>query len=270
MKTIRLLFTASFVAATLVAAPAIAAKCGNTSKGFKPWVAQFKKEMISKGISRSTVNTAMKGVTYNSKVVRLDRGQKNFKQSFSKFYKRRTNGIHRIAKKKMKQYSKTLTAIEKKYGVDKEMLVAIWGLETAFGRFQGDKPIFQSLATMAYDCRRSEFFTNELVNALLIVERGYLKPSQMLGAWAGEIGQTQFLPSRFISSAISFDGNKTIDLYGSVPDVLASTANWFAQGGWKRGQGWDEGSHNYRVMMPWNRATVYQRTIARLANELRQ
>ena len=270
MKKFKLLFCVSFVAATMISAPALAAQCGNTSKGFKPWLAQFKKEMIAKGISKSTVNNTLKGVTYNTKVVRLDRGQKNFKQSFSKFYQRRTKGMHRIARKKMKQHAKTLAAVEKKYGVAKEMLVAIWGLETAFGHFQGDKPIFQSLATMAYDCRRTEFFTNELVNALLIVERGYLKPSQMVGAWAGEIGQTQFLPSRFISSAVSFDGDSTIDLYGSVPDVLASTANWFAQGGWKRGEGWDEGSHNYRVMMPWNRATVYQKTIARLANELRQ
>jgi len=121
---------------------------------------------------------------------------------------------------------------------------------------------------LAYDCRRTEFFTNELVSALTIVERGHLKPSQMKGAWAGEIGQTQFLPSRFVSSAVSFDGNNTIDLYGSVPDVLASTANWFAKGGWQRGGSWEEGSHNYRVMMPWNRATVYQRTIAKLASEL--
>ena len=269
MKGIRLFSALLGLNFCLMTAPAMAAKCGNDSKGFNTWLATFKKEMIAKGYSRKTVNSTLKGVTYNKKVVRLDRGQKNFKQSFEKFYKRRTNGIHRIARKKMKQHAKTLAAIEKKYGVDKEMLVAIWGLETAFGRFQGDKPIFQSLATLAYDCRRTEFFTNELVNALTIVERGHLKPSQMIGAWAGEIGQTQFLPSRFVSSAVSFDGDRRIDLYGSVPDVLASTANWFSQGGWKKGQSWDEGSHNYRVMMPWNRATVYQRTIARLANELR-
>jgi len=148
------------------------------------------------------------------------------------------------------------------------MITAVWGLETSFGHFTGDKPIFRSLATLAYDCRRTEFFTNELVNALLIIERGQMKPSQMLGAWAGEIGQTQFLPSRFVKYATSFDGNKTIDLYKSVPDVLASTAAWFRGEGWQRGKGWQEGSHNYEVLKSWNRATVYQKTIAKLAREL--
>lgn len=254
-------------AITFVASPAYAAKCGNTGAGFNKWVAQFKKEMIAKGYSRSNVKSSLSGLKYNSKVIRLDRSQKSFKQNFAKFYKRRTQGMVSKGRKMMKRHRKTFARVEKKYGVPASLLTTIWGLETAFGHFGGKKPIFQSLATLAYDCRRTEFFTNEIVSALTIVERGDLKKSQMLGAWAGEIGQTQFLPSRFVKYAVSFDGNRTIDLYHSVPDVLASTAAWFKGEGWRRGQGWEEGSHNYEVLKGWNRATVYQKTIAKLARE---
>jgi len=255
-------------AISFAASPAFAAKCGNTGAGFNKWVAQFSKEMIAKGYSKSNVKSSLAGLKYNSKVIRLDRSQKSFKQDFGKFYKRRTQGMVSKGRKMMKKHRKTFARVEKKYGVPASLLTTIWGLETAFGHFSGKKPIFQSLATLAYDCRRTEFFTNEIVSALTIVERGDLKKSQMLGAWAGEIGQTQFLPSRFVKYATSFDGNRKIDLYHSVPDVLASTAAWFKGEGWRRGQGWEEGSHNYEVLKGWNRATVYQKTIAKLAREL--
>ena len=132
----------------------------------------------------------------------------------------------------------------------------------------GKRPIMRSLATLAYDCRRTAFFTAELVAALKIVESGDLTPQQMRGAWAGEIGHTQFLATRYVDYAISFDGDKTRDLYGSIPDALASTAAWFKGNGWQRGGGWEPGTANYAVLDKWNKAKVYQKTIARLASEL--
>ncbi|MEN0087586.1 MAG: lytic murein transglycosylase [Pseudomonadota bacterium] len=247
--------------------PVLAAQCGNTSKGFNAWKASFTEEMRGQGFTNRSLK-ALDNVSYSNQVIKLDRGQKSFKQSFDKFYKRRSNGVVRIAKKKMKRHGGTANRVEKKYGVPKELLLTIWGLETGFGNFNGNKPIFQSLATLAYDCRRTEFFTAELVAALTIVERRQIPLSQMKGAWAGEIGQTQFLPTRYVSSGVSFDGDRKVDLYRSVPDVLASTANWFAQNGWRRGQPYGEGTANYRIIQKWNRATVYQRTIAKLSQEM--
>jgi lytic murein transglycosylase len=255
------------LAGTLVATPALAATCGNTSKGFDTWKKEFSAKMKAKGFTNRSIKP-LQSVTYSKKVIRLDRGQKSFKQSFDKFYKRRSEGVVRIAKKKMKRVGGTMNLVEKKYGVPRELLLTIWGLETGFGSFNGNMPIFQSLATLAYDCRRSKFFTDELIAAMTIVERGQIPISQMKGAWAGEIGQTQFLPTRYVNAGVSFDGDRKVDLYRSTPDVLASTANWFVQNGWRRGQPYGEGTANYEVIKKWNRATVYQRTIAKLAQEM--
>lgn len=245
-----------------------ARSCGNTAAGFNTWKAEFKRDMRKQGFSRRTLSVSLDGVTYDRRVIRLDRGQKNFKQSFEKFYKRRTQGMVRIGRRQMRKHSRTFARVEKRYGVPAAMLTAIWGLETAFGHFMGKRSIMRSLATLSYDCRRSAFFTLELVSALKIVQNGDLHPSQMIGAWAGEIGQTQFLASRYVKYAVSFDGNKTRDLYKSVPDVLASTAAWFKGNGWQRGQSWQPGTANYAVLKKWNRASVYQKTIARLASSL--
>ncbi len=247
---------------------ASARSCGNTGAGFNKWLASFKKEMMAKGISKRTLDRSFKGVSYSTRVIRLDRGQKSFKQSFERFYARRTKGMVAIGRRKMKKHAKLFKAIENKYGVPKAMLITIWGLETSFGHFMGKLSIIRSLATLSYDCRRSEFFTAELIAALKIVENGDLTPAQMRGAWAGEIGQTQFLATRFVDYAVSFDGDNKRDLYRSVPDALASTAAWFKGNGWQRGEGWDEGTANYEVIKKWNRATVYQKTIAKLANRL--
>ena len=247
-----------------------ARQCSNTSAGFSKWVQAFKADMRQQGISERALNRAFKNVRYSTRVIRLDRGQKSFKQSFEKFYKGRSAGVAPIAKRKFKKHRKLFDKIEQTYGVPREMLMTIWALETAFGRFMGKLPIMTSLATLAYDCRRSEFFTAELVAAVKIIENGDLHPKQMIGAWAGEIGQTQFLATRYVDYAVSFDGNKTRDLYRSVPDALASTAAWFKGNGWKRGEPWDEGTANYEVIKKWNRATVYQKTIAKLANVLKK
>ena len=253
------------IASTTIAS---ARTCGNTAKGFNSWLVEFRKDMKAQGFSNSTLNSSLRGVKYNHRVIRLDRSQKSFKQSFDVFYARRTKGMVRIGRKKMKRYAKTFKRVEKKYGVPAPLLTSIWGLETAFGTFMGKKDIMSSLATLSYDCRRSKFFTAELVAALKIVEDGHLTRKQMRGAWAGEIGQTQFLATRFVDYAIDFDGDNKTDLYRSVPDVLASTAAWFKGNGWKSNEGWKPGSHNYEIIAKWNKARVYQKTISRLADEL--
>ena len=168
----------------------------------------------------------------------------------------------------MRKYARTFSRIERRFGVPAPILTAIWGLETSYGGNSGKMPVMRSLATLAYDCRRSAFFTNELMSALKIVARGDMAPAQMRGAWAGEMGQTQFLASSYVKYGVDFDGNGRADLIRSVPDVLASTANFLRAHGWRRGGDWNPGSHNYEVIKQWNRATVYQKTIAVMANKL--
>jgi lytic murein transglycosylase len=161
-----------------------------------------------------------------------------------------------------------LSRIEQAYGVPGEVLVAIWGLETDFGANTGKFPTMRSLATLAYDCRRSEMFRGELLDALRIIERGDLTPAEMRGAWAGEIGQTQFMPSAYIKFAVDFDANGRRDLLRSVPDVLASTANFLSSYGWQRGKDWEVGSANFNALQQWNKSEVYAKTVGYFASQL--
>ena len=148
------------------------------------------------------------------------------------------------------------------------MIVAIWGLETDYGAVLGNMSSVRSLATLAHDCRRTEMFQNELLSALRIIDRGDMTSAQMRGAWAGELGQTQFLASNYVRFAVDYDGNGHRDLIRSVPDVLASTANYLKSYGWKRGQPWSEGTANFAVLQQWNKSSNYQRTIALFATRL--
>ncbi len=249
-----------------------AASCGNTGAGFDRWLAAFKQQMVAEGLPRRVVDRALAGVRYDARVIRLDRNQKSFKLSFDRFWKLRVNNaLIRKGCRKMKQYDRVFSSIERRFGVPREIITAIWGLETHYGGYKGRQfPILQSLATLAYDCRRADFFRRELKAAVRIVARGDMTPRQMQGAWAGEIGQTQFLASKYLQYAVDYDGDGRRDLIRSVPDLLASTANFLRAHGWKPGAGWNPGEPNYRVLQDWNRATVYQKTIARMANMLRQ
>ncbi len=250
----------------LMSSPALAAKCGNGAGGFNSWLTQFKKEAAAKGIKKSVLNRAFKGVTYDRRVIRLDRSQRSFKLSFAQFYKRRAAGLVGRAKRKLKQNAGLLRRIEKRFGVPGPVLVSIWGLETGFGANSGRMNIIRSLATLSYDCRRSAFFTKNLYAALRIIQRGDMSPARMRGAWAGEIGQTQFLATSYLRFAVDFDGNGRRDLVRSRADVLASTANYLRGHGWKRGAPWGPGTHNYAVLKQWNAANVYRKTIAKMAN----
>jgi len=249
-----------------VAAPSLAAPCGTGS--FEAWLEDFRKEAAAKGISASAIQTGLTGIIIDKSVLARDQSQKVFTQSFEEFSGRMVPPRLLRGSNMMKQYGSVLSRIEQTYGVAGEVLVAIWGLETDFGVNTGKFPTIRSLATLAYDCRRADEFRGELMDALRIVERGDLAPSEMRGAWAGEIGQTQFMPSSWIKYAVDFDGNGRRDLLHNVPDVLASTANYLAGYGWKRGKDWEPGSPNFEVLQQWNKSEVYAKTIATFATQL--
>lgn len=253
-----------------VGSPAMAASCGHDGSGFSAWLSDFKDDARSAGISQATLDRALAGVTYDRNVIRRDRSQKSFKLSFEQFYARRVgSSLLSTARSKMKTHGAVLARIEKRYGVPKEIVVSIWGLETNFGRDGAGKySIIRSIATLAYDCRRSKFFTGHLLAAMRIVQKGDMSPSQMRGGWAGEIGQVQFLPGSYDAYAVDFDGDGRRDLVHSVPDLLASTANFLKGHGWQAGAPWGPGTANYGVIKDWNKADVYARTIAVMADRL--
>jgi lytic murein transglycosylase len=258
-------------AATFAATAAMAAaKCGNDASGFNTWLEDFKQEAASAhGLSSYTVASALTGVTYDAQVIKLDRGQKSFKLSFDEFYKRRVNNaLIKRGQTLWAQYGGLFSRIERDYGVPPQIILAIWGLETGYGSGSGKMQVVRSLATLSYDCRRSAFFTRELVAALKIIENGDKAPEDMRGAWAGELGQTQFLPSSYVNYAVDYDGDGKRDLIRSVPDVLASTANYLKQKGWRAGQPWGPGSANEAVLREWNKAEVYVKTIGVMAEKL--
>jgi lytic murein transglycosylase len=263
----------SFFAAVLVslgltipAAPAVAASCG--SGNFPAWLEDFKTEAAAKGVSQTAIMSGLNGVTLDQGVLSRDRSQRVFNQSFEEFSGRMVPPRLARGANLMKQYGSVLGRIEQRYGVPGEVLVAIWGLETDFGANVGKFSTIRSLATLAYDCRRADTFRTELMDALRIVERGDLAPLEMRGAWAGEIGQTQFMPSSYLKYAVDFDGNGRRDLLHSTPDVLASTANYLASHGWERGKNWELGSTNFGVIQQWNKSAIYARTIAYFADQL--
>jgi lytic murein transglycosylase len=261
---------AGLIALLLVglSAPALAAKCGNNGAGFASWLEDFKRSAAADGISRGTINSALAGVTYNPSVVALDRKQGHFKKSFAQFSASRiTPGALARGRSLLQQNAGLLSRIEKRFGVQPEIIVAIWGLETGYGGGMGNSPSIRSLATLAYDCRRSDFFTEQLMDALKVIERGDISATEMRGAWAGEVGQTQFMASAYYNFAVDFDGDGRRNLRG-VADALASTANYLKSYGWSPGQPYDEGSANFAVLSQWNKAAVYQKTIAVFAARL--
>jgi lytic murein transglycosylase len=260
---IRASLLAAMAVAMAGAGPARAASCGDTADGFESFVASFKREATRHGVSPSTVETALADVSYDDSVISHDRGSQHaFSQNFEKFASRH---ITPFALKKgrnlLLRYAEPLERIEQRYGVPGAVLVAIWGLETGFGSDNGHYPTFNALATLAYDCRRAEQFREELLDALKIVERGDLAAGEMRGAWAGEIGQTQFMPSSYLKYGVG-------DMVRNPVDALASTANFLHGNGWQRGAGWDEGQANFAALLEWNKATVYSKTIALFADKL--
>ena len=255
----RPLRAALFAAAVLAlgSSAASAATCGNDGSGFATWKEQFKQEAIAAGISPH-------------QVIKLDRNQKaTFRTDFESFAAKRVTKS-RISKGRqmLDRHGRLFDSIETRFGVPREVITAIWGMETDYGVVSGKMSVMRSLATLAYDCRRSDFFSNELIAALAIVQRGDKPLSDMVGAWAGELGQTQFLASNYLRFAVDADGDGRRDLIRSTPDVLASTANFLVQHGWQPGAGYQPGEPNFPVLQSWNKSDNYQRAIALFASRL--
>lgn len=264
----RLAFAAFALFASLLSVQPAAAAVACGSGNFDAWLADLKTDAAAKGISQQVIAAALAGVTLDPNVINRDRSQKVFSQTFEEFSGRMVPPRLERGSNRMKQYGSVLSRIEQAYGVPGEVLVAIWGLETDYGVNTGKFATFRSLATLAYDCRRSEQFRAELMDALRIVQRGDLAPADMRGAWAGELGQTQFMPSSWMKYAVDFDGNGKRDLLHNVPDVLASTANYLVGYGWQKGKDWQPGSPNFDVLKQWNKSEVYSRTVAYFATQL--
>ncbi len=267
MRPLIICLTCAALAAVFAAGPGSAADCQHGD--FAAWLEQFKKEAAGQGISQKTIDSALNGVAFDPVIIDHDHSQTVFQQSFEQFSGRMVSRDRlRKGENMLKRYGSILDRIEQRYGVPGPVLVAIWGLETDFGVNQGKFSTLRSLATLAYDCRRSEKFRAELLDALRIIERGDLSSSQMVGAWAGEIGQTQFLPSSYVKFAVDFDQLGHRDLIRSTPNALASTANYLKSYGWVADQPWTPGSANFAVLLKWNESEVYAKTVALFATRL--
>jgi lytic murein transglycosylase len=250
------------------AVPAMAADCQRDN--FNNWLEALKKDASAQGISQKTIASALNGVTFDPTVIARDHGQSAFfQQSFEQFSGRMVSPdrLHK-GSNMLKRYGSILERIEDRYGVPGEVLVAIWGLETDYGVNQGKFSTIRSLATLAYDCRRADKFRAELLDALRIIDRGDLTANEMVGAWAGEIGQTQLLPSSYLKFAVDFEGNGRRDLIRSSLNALASTANYLKSYGWTPSQPWAPPSPNFDVLQKWNDSEVYAKTVAYFATRL--
>jgi lytic murein transglycosylase len=259
---------AAFLVSVLFARSAPAAPCGGD---FNAFINAMSREATAAGISRAVIDNALAGATLDPAVLAFDRRQHGtFRKSFEDYAATRVTAVRiRRGKQMLQRHAALLSRIERQFGVPGPLLVAIWGLESDYGTGDmGNLPVIRTLATMAHDCRRAELFQRELLAALQIVQRGDLPLRDMIGAYAGEIGQTQFLPSSYIKYGVDYDGNGHVDLRHSVPDVLASTANLLKVNGWRAGAPFGEGTANFEVMREWNRAVIYRKTMVLFAERL--
>ncbi len=260
----------ALIVTVLLAAPALAAQCGGD---FNTFLAAMGREAQTAGVSRAVIDQAFAGVTIDPAVLSFDRRQRGtFRKSFEEYAATRVIPARiKRAKGLMQKHAQLLARIQQQYGVPKELLMAIWTLESDNGTGDmGKLPVIRTIATLAHDCRRTELFQTELIAALKILQRGDLPLRDLIGAFAGEIGQTQFLPSSYIKYGVDYDGNGHVDLRHSVPDVLASTANLLKTNGWKAGAPFGEGTENFQVMREWNRSEVYRKTMALFSERLRE
>ena len=252
----------------LLAVPAHAAQCGGD---FNTFLSAMGRDATAAGVSRNVIDQAFAGVAIDQAVLTFDRRQRGtFRKSFEEYAATRVIPARITrARRLMQTHAALLSRIERQFGVPKELLMVIWTLESDNGTGDmGKLPVVRTIATLAHDCRRTELFQTELIAALKILQRGDLPLRDLIGAFAGEIGQMQFLPSSYIKYGVDYDGNGHVDLRHSVPDVLASTANYLKGYGWKAGQRWNEGDPNFEAIRGWNKAMVYAKTIAAFAVRL--
>jgi len=243
---LRLFFAAVFYLAAPSESHALtAAERAKAEAAFPGWVERQVWPAAKKaGVARATFDAAFAGVRIDWSLPELGpgggvpEGQAEFQSPAAYFNEKRLADLAALGRPLLRQWSKTLAGIEKRYGVPAEIVVAIWGRESAYGRVAPGKLAIAALATESYVGRRKETFFPELIAALKILQRGDVQPRQMLSSWAGALGETQFLPSKFLQFAVDFDGDGRADIWNSTPDVLASIAHYLVQHGWTRGQGW--------------------------------
>jgi membrane-bound lytic murein transglycosylase B len=256
------LATATFVTLALLVCSGSqveAAQCGSSAGGFEAWKSQFAPEARAKGVSASTVSALM-ATNYAQATINADRGQRSFSLSLDQFLAKR-GGAAIVAKgRSLKQSQGALFAsIEQRYGVPPGPLLAIWGMETGFGSQRGNQNMLSSIATLAYDCRRSAYFTEHLYAALQLIDRGALSPAQR-GSMHGEVGQTQFMPKAILAYGT---GNLEV-----AANALNSTANFLKAHGWRTGAGYQPGEPNFAAIQAWNAAGVYQKAIALMGRQI--
>lgn len=248
------------------ASPLAAATCGNTSAGFNAWKAEFAKVARRAGVKSAGLQ-ALASAQYASRTIAADRNQKSFRYSLEKFMQIRGSAtIVAQGRKRLARNPEFYAALERKYGVPAGVLIAIHGMETAFGNFMGDSQVVSAIVTLTYDCRRSAFFEPHAIGALKLVDQGAIT-SATLGAKHGELGHTQFLPGNALQFGVDWDRDGQVNFYNQA-DALASTARYLQKRGWKRGKGYQEGEPNFRVLKEWNAATVYQQSLAIMGRQI--
>jgi lytic murein transglycosylase len=275
--TKKTVFLAAAFVLALTATPALAIKCSNSSAGFNGFKKEFAKYAASNGVGKRGVK-ALLASKYSNKTKKFDvRQARSFKSSgrtktnIEKFYRKKVKNIGGFgtAKSKMKKMRRTFDRIEKRFGVQREILTAIWGMETAYGGFTGNTDVLNSLATLSHDCRRKDLFRRNLLAAMKIIDNGWIPRSRFKGARHGEIGQTQFMAENYVKYAVDGNGDGRRDLIGSSADALFSAANLLARSGWTRMGTYKPGSHNFRVLNSWNESTAYQHSVSRIAANLK-
>lgn len=208
---------------------------------FPAWFADFKKEAMAEGIKAGTIQAELGGMTPDMSVVSRDRKQGFFNQTFLQFYgKLATNNRYQNGRTHLQKYGSIFDRAEQEFGVPGAVITGFWALESDFGVGMGELPVMRSLLTLAWDCRRGDLFREELKAALKIIELGYLRADEMIGSWAGELGQTQFLPRHYLNYALDYDNDGRRDLMRDIPDIIGSTANFIGKLGWRRGEPWLE------------------------------
>ncbi|MEM1372170.1 MAG: lytic murein transglycosylase, partial [Pseudomonadota bacterium] len=245
------------VTASLVAGPVsdAAASCTNT-QGFKSWLKGYKREAAAAGISQRTIRRALGGIQLSQKVIKRDRRQGFFAQGFDTFSKRLATQYRiNAGRRKIKRHQRFFDRAQQEFGVPPEVITAFWALESDFGAGMGNFSVLRALATLAYDCRRKELFTGELTAALKIIDRGDLAPGDMVGSWAGELGQVQFLPRHYLEHALDYDGNGQANLFTNDGDIIGTTAAFIRHLGWQPNQPWIEEVRVPRKL-PWEQAEL--------------
>src|SRR5229473_611591 len=240
-----------------IAAPAPRGAACHNGMTFDRFLADLKAQAVAAGVSQRAIAEASPGLVYDQGIVNRDRGQRVFGQVFTEFAGRMAAPFRmQQGQAWIKTYAAAFARAEKEYGVPPAVIAAFWGLESDFGANMGNLPTLRSLVSLAYDCRRSEMFQGETIAALKVIDRGDLAPAEMIGSWAGELGQTQFLPTHYVNYAVDYDGDGHRNLLRSPADVIGSTANYIANGlKWRRGEPWLQ---EVRVpqTLPWDQADL--------------